>query len=291
MSDCREALRCAKAVPRPAFVAVAVRLTKQMRVYRQPKAQTLAVKLSHLAVHNRIEAVVLVYSFVYDEKEDKTMAFFGSFKKSAAELKDIRCLVVTAMLIGLDLVLKFFLNINLTEELKISFAFVAIASIGMLYGPTVGAIACVITDIVGFMIKPSGTFNPLFTLVEVMGGVLYGLFLYNFSPVKPDVESPKAFFKSVLENWVSALRIILAKISVAVVCNLIMTPLFLTFQKQLEASDFTPAVFWAGFISRISTRLIKNAIEVPVHILILMLTLFPIMAAYKAIFRQHKSAT
>ena len=227
---------------------------------------------------------------MYNEKEDKTMAFFGSFKKSAAELKSLRCLSVTALLIALDLVLKFFLNWQITDDLKISFAFVAIAAIGMLYGPTVGALACVVTDIVGYLLKPSGSFSPLFTLVEVMGGVLYGLFLYGFNPIKPDLESPKAFFKSILGNLVTSLRVILAKVSVAVVCNLIMTPLFITLQKQFEASNFTPAVFWAGFISRISTRLIKNVVEVPVHILILMLALFPIMAAYRAIFKQPRIA-
>lgn len=219
------------------------------------------------------------------------MAFFRSFRKSAAELKSLRCLSVTALLIALDLVLKFFLNWQITEDLKISFAFVAIAAIGMLYGPTVGALACVVTDVVGYFLKPTGSFSPLFTLVEVMGGVLYGLFLYGFNPVKPDLESLKAFFRSISDNLLTSLRVIFAKLSVAVVCNLIMTPLFITIQKQLEANDFTPEVFWVGFITRISTRLIKNAIEVPIHILILMLTLFPIMAAYRSIFKQQRTTT
>ena len=217
------------------------------------------------------------------------MAFFRIFKRSAAELKSLRCLSVTALLVVLDLVLKFFLNWQITEDLKISFAFVAIAAIGMLYGPTVGALACVVTDIVGYFLKPTGSFSPLFTLVEVMGGVLYGLFLYGFNPIKPDLESPKAFFKSVLGNLATSLRVVFAKVSVAVVCNLIMTPLFITIQKQIEASDFTPAVFWVGFTTRVGTRLIKNVIEVPIHILILMLALFPIMAAYRAIFKQQRT--
>ena len=218
------------------------------------------------------------------------MTFFANFKRSASELKNLRTLCVTAILIGLNLVLKFFLNLQLTEELKISFAFVSVAAIGMLYGPTVGALACVVTDIAGFLIKPSGTFSPLFTLVEVMGGVIYGSFLYGFNPVKPDFESPKGFWRSIWENRIAALRVIFAKVTVAVVCNLIMTPLFLTIQKQFEAGDFTPAVFWAGFFTRVGTRLVKNGIEIPVHILILMLTLFPIMAAYRAIFKQQTKA-
>ncbi len=34
------------------------------------------------------------------------MAFFANFKKSALELKNLRCLCVTAILIALDLALK-----------------------------------------------------------------------------------------------------------------------------------------------------------------------------------------
>ena len=221
------------------------------------------------------------------------MAFFSIFKRSAEELKSLRCLAVTSILIALDLVMKAYLNFKITDDLKISFAFVAIAAIGMLYGPTVCALACVVTDVVGFFISNTsgGAFNPLFTLVEVTGGVIYGLFLYRFNPVKPELESPKTFFKSIISNWGAALRIILAKVTVVVVCNLIMTPVFLTLTAQATAGALTPELFWASYIARVfPARIIKNAIQAPVDILILMIALFPIMAAYRAIFREHKKA-
>ena len=48
---------------------------------REGISPALAVECSHLAVHNRIVAIGLIYSFVYmcmyDEKEDK---YNGSFK-------------------------------------------------------------------------------------------------------------------------------------------------------------------------------------------------------------------
>lgn len=215
------------------------------------------------------------------------MAFFGKFKKSAAELKDLRCLVITAILIALDLVLKLFVNIQITEDLKLSFAFIAIASIGMLYGPTVAGLSCVVTDVLGYLLKPTGSFSPLFTLVEVAGGILYGVFLYGMNPVKLSFGGTGEFFRSILTNWKSALRVVLAKVSVAVVCNLIMTPLFITINKTVEAGVFNADVFWVGFITRIGTRLIKNAVEIPVHCLLLLLTLFPIYAAYRGIFKNR----
>lgn len=218
------------------------------------------------------------------------MAFFGKFKRSAKELGDIRCLAVTAVFIALDLVLKTFVNVQITEELKLNFAFVAVAAIGMLYGPTVAGLACVVTDVLGYMLKPTGGFSPLFTLVEVAGGVIYGAFLYGMNPVKPDVSGVKAFFKSIGANWSSAARVIGAKLTVAVVCNLFMTPLSLTINKTIEAGVYNSDVFWTGFLTRVGTRLIKNAIEVPVHSLILLLMLFPIMAAYRSIFKKRQIA-
>lgn len=217
------------------------------------------------------------------------MTFFANFKRSAEELKSVRCIAVMAVLIALDLVLKSFLNIQVTDNLKISFAFVAVAALGMLYGPTAAGLACVVTDIVGYLLKPTGTFNPLFTLVEVIGGIIYGCFLYGFSPIKPDLKSVKTFGRSIFDNWSAVLRIVLAKVTVAVVCNLFMTPLFITIQKAAEAGSFNSEVFWTGFLTRVGTRVIKNAIEVPVHILILILVLFPIKAAYNAAFKRRKS--
>lgn len=115
------------------------------------------------------------------------MAFFRNFKKSFEELKSIRCLTVTALLIGVSVALKFVM-IMPSETLKISFAFVGLAAIGMLYGPVVAGLAGVVTDVIGFLVKPTGAFSPIFTLVEVAGAVIYGIFLYGLNPVKLDFQ-------------------------------------------------------------------------------------------------------
>ena len=219
------------------------------------------------------------------------MTFFANFKKSALELKNLRSICVIAILIALDLVLKTFLNVQITDDLKLSFAFVAVAAIGMLYGPTAAGLACLVTDVLGYVLKPSGgSFSPLFTVIEVMGGVIYGCMLYNFNPIKLDFSGGEKFRKSLLENWRAVLRIVLAKVLVAVICNLIMTPFAITVQRTLEAGVYNADVFWVGLWTRINTRLIKNAIEAPIHIAILMFALFPIKAAYNSVFKQNKSA-
>lgn len=90
------------------------------------------------------------------------MAFFRNFKKSFEELKSIRCLTVTALLIGVSVALKFVM-IMPSETLKISFAFVYFAAIGMLYGPVVAGLAGVVTDVIGFLVKPNGVFTNIHT--------------------------------------------------------------------------------------------------------------------------------
>ena len=208
------------------------------------------------------------------------MAFFDIFKRSAGELKSLRCICVTAVLIALDLALK-----SVTIYLpfcKISVAFVAMAAIGMLFGPVVGCMAGAITDILGLMISQQmDAFNPLFTIVEMMGGLLYGLFLYDFEAVKPDFSGGKAFFRSIGANRRAVLRIILAKLAVIIICNLILNTWF-----QVLAGVIAPEVLAV----KLKARLLTYAVKFPFEIMLMLLTLYPIKSAYKAVFKKSKSA-
>ncbi|MCM1166376.1 MAG: folate family ECF transporter S component [Lachnospiraceae bacterium] len=207
------------------------------------------------------------------------MAFFADFKKSAAELKSVRCLCVTAVLIALDLALKFLVTINLPFA-KLSVAFLALAAIGMLYGPAVAFLAGGITDILGMLIaRNMDAFNPLFTLVEMTGGLIYGIFLYNFKVIKPDFSGGRAFFGSIGSNWGSFLRIVLAKLTVIVVCNLLMNTAF-----QVVTGYIAPDVFWVKLWARVGT----NFIKMPFDVILLLLTMYPIKAAYTRVFKGKK---
>lgn len=204
------------------------------------------------------------------------MAFLRNFKKSAAELKDVRCLVVTAMLIALDLAIKS-ITITVMPDLKVSFAFLAKASIGMLYGPTVGFIAGAVSDIISFAIKPTGTFSPLFTLVEATGAMLYGLFLYKLKLSRTELHD-KSLQK---QNAKQILRIVVAKLSVVVVCNLILTPLALVVTNSLEAGTLV----FGSVLLKYPARLLKNAIQFPVDCVMLIVVLPIVSSAYYLVFK------
>ena len=209
------------------------------------------------------------------------MTFFANFKRSALELKSLRALCVTAILIALDLVLKAFVTIRFPAPIgKISVAFLALAAIGMLYGPVVGALSGAITDILGLVVSQElSAFNPMYTLVEVTAGFLYGLFLYNISVVKPDFSGGKAFFKSIVSNWSSFLRLVAVKLFVILICNIFMTNL-----AHLVTGYVAPEAFEATL--RISIG--KNFIKMPFDIVLMLLTMYPINAAYNRVFRHSK---
>ena len=67
-----------------------------------------------------------------------------------------------------------------------------------------------------------------------------------------------------------------SKVIVVLVCNLVMTPI------AMVASGY---MTMDSMIAAYPLRVVKNAIQCPVDCLILLIVLFPILAAYKRIFR------
>lgn len=206
------------------------------------------------------------------------MAFFGIFKRSAAELKDIRCLVVTAMLIGLELALKG-LTIEVMDNLKVSVAFITKASVGMLYGPTVAFFGGLVSDIIGFIIKPTGAFSPLFTLQEGFAAMLYGLFLYNLKLSRKELHD-KTLQK---QSAIQIIRIVLAKLSVVVFINLLYTPFALIVTNSMAAGELVYGSVLTGY----PVRLMKNAIQFPADCILLTAFLPIVSTAYNLVFKRN----
>ena len=214
------------------------------------------------------------------------MAFFESFKKSAAELKNVRCIVVTALLIALEIAIKMF-TIRITPDLKISFSFLAKASIGMLYGPTVGFLAGGVSDIVSFLLKPQpDAFSPLFTLQECLAGMLYGLTLYKLKMSHINFHDKALFKQGVKSNAKQIARIALGRLSVTVGINLIYTPFALIVTNSMQAGAWVYGSVLLGY----PKRLLKNAIQYPVDCVMLMLVLPVVATAYYLVFKENKKS-
>ena len=100
------------------------------------------------------------------------------WRDAAAELKDVRMLAITALMIALRIVLKP-LAIPLGPQLSIQTAMLATALGAMIYGPVMAIPAAMISDTIGFMIYPTGEYFLPFMLTEIASTMIYALLLYR----------------------------------------------------------------------------------------------------------------
>lgn len=87
-------------------------------------------------------------------------------------------IVFYALFISLSVVLKL-LKIPI-PIIGLTFVGLPIIMAGILFGPTAGGIVGGLSDIIGYIIKPTGPFLPHFTLTAILTGVIPGLVLYFF---------------------------------------------------------------------------------------------------------------
>ncbi|MEG2842448.1 MAG: folate family ECF transporter S component, partial [Ruthenibacterium sp.] len=151
---------------------------------------------------------------------------------SGLQLRKTKTLAGAGVLSALALALNQ-LTIMVSQFLEIGFSFLAAAACGFLYGPLVAGIAGVVTDLLGYVMRPNGGFFIGFVLSEFVTGFLYGCFLYK----RP----------------VTLLRTFLACLSVVVVVNFFLTPLWLN-------------IMYGNAFIITSVRLIKNCIKLPIDV-------------------------
>lgn len=157
------------------------------------------------------------------------------FTDSIQELKNLRTLAVTAMLLAIAVVLGFY-TLQLTDYIKIGFAYIVNEMAGMLFGPAVGGIMGGLADLLKYLVKPTGPFFPGFTISGFCGGMIYGLVLYK----KP----------------LSVKRVILANFLVTVFVNIILNTYWLTL------------LYGNGFLALLPARIIKQIIMLPIEVIL-----------------------
>ena len=114
------------------------------------------------------------------------------WKDAAAEMKSLKMLVVTALMVALRIVLKP-LAIPLGPQLSIQTAMLATSLGAMIFGPVVAIPAAMISDTIGFMIYPTGDYFLPFMLTEIASTMIYALCLYR-SKVTPTRVMLSRFF-------------------------------------------------------------------------------------------------
>lgn len=161
---------------------------------------------------------------------------------SLKEMKSVKVLVIAALLTALRIAIKS-AKIPIGPDLTVTFGFVVNALGSMIYGPVMAAVTSAVSDILGAVIFPSGAFFFPFTLVEVMGGVLFALFYYR--------------------TKITTVRVVWGRFAVTAICNLILNPIALYYYYTFLMGK-SYAIFSLP-------RIIKNLALFPVQSLILVL--------------------
>jgi len=167
----------------------------------------------------------------------------GYWRCAAQEWKSLRVLSLAALFVALRVVLGSFfipLPIGLGTQ-RVYFTLCVDAFGSFLYGPVVGLAVGGVTDIVSFLIHPTGGFFFGYTLTAMAGSFLYGLFLYRAR--------------------ITVLRLALCKLTINLVTNVLMNALW---ESILAGGGFTALAL---------ARLPKNLIALPVEVVLMVLFL------------------
>lgn len=156
------------------------------------------------------------------------------------EFKHVSTITCCAMFGAMSVVLNTFASIDITPNLRITFASLPNELIDFLFGPIIGTLFGGGMDILKFMLKPTGGFNPGFTFNAMLAAFLYGMFLYK----RP----------------LSLKRMLAAKFVVTVLCNILLATYWLSL------------VGGKSYLLILPARAIKNLIQWPVDSLIFYLT-------------------
>lgn len=169
--------------------------------------------------------------------------FIGELKDSAREMKNVRSLCATAMLMALSAVLNMVTTINIGQFIHIGLSWLPKVMISVLFGPVTGAVSAAALDIINYCVRPDGPFFPGFTISSTLVAFIYGVFFYR--------------------KKITVVRTFTAKGAVTVIDNLILNTLWLSI------------LYGEAFKALFFPRLIKNLITWPIYSLIL----FTVMTA------------
>ncbi len=161
----------------------------------------------------------------------------SQFSDSLRALRRTQTLTATALLLAIQMALSSFGVIEVMDSLKISLAHLALAPTAMLFGPVAACMQGALSDILGYLLRPSGPYFPGFTLSAALLGVVYGLFLY----------------KTRRALW----QIIAARAIVCVFINIGLNTVFLTM------------LYGPARLATLPLRALKNVVQLPIDCLLL----------------------
>ena len=172
------------------------------------------------------------------------------WQDAAAELKDIKMLVITALMIALRIALKP-LAIPLGPQMYIQTATLATALGAMIFGPVMAIPAAIISDTIGFMIFPTGDYFLPFMLTEIASTLFYALCFYRAKP--------------------NATRVIIARFLICFLVNVVLQQFIFAWQYTYMGNPEKAKDAITGIMT--VARIFKNLFFFPIETVVITLFL------------------
>lgn len=177
--------------------------------------------------------------------------------KSFKEFANLRTVVMCGLLAAIAVILGYMTTINIGPYIKIGFSGIPNRVVDFLFGPVVGGIFGGVLDVLKFIIKPDGNFFPGFTFDAMLGGVIYGAFLY----------------RKKVKLW----RVAVACLLVKIIVNCGFNTLWISI------------LYGKGFLALLPARVLKNLIMWPVDTAIFMAALTAVERTVKPMLQRSTS--
>ena len=184
--------------------------------------------------------------------------------QNSLKLKKIstRDLCFMAMLVAITMILSAISGyLRIGDSIKFSISFISVYVGAAIYGPVAGGTIAAVADIVSFIMNPTGPYIPVFTVMEFINGVFFGLFLYMNTGKKPSLVK------------VGFMTFVCAMLQFCV--NM--------FWRTYELAMLYDWPFWAKFIERLPSNVVMVICKIVVIIL-----LAPHMTKFRAMVVNKK---
>jgi len=147
-------------------------------------------------------------------------------------------ILFSALFIAATIVLARFLSIR-TPIITIGFSFIPIMFSAIMLGPKYSTFIATISDIIGALLFPSGSYFFGFTISSLLTGLVYGLFLYN---------------KEFKINKLFIIKLVISTLIVTLIINGILNTIWIIMISKGASNIIVPI------------RVIKQLIMVPIKI-------------------------
>lgn len=126
------------------------------------------------------------------------------WRLAAKECSDVRMLCIAAVLTALRIAVKS-ASVPLGPNLYLTFGFIVNSVGSMVYGPVMAILASAVSDTVGAVLFPTGTYFFPFIFVEISGGLIFALFYYRAD--------------------ITPMRVLWGRFCVTFFCNILLSPI------------------------------------------------------------------